>query len=109
MTLTREQIERALDHLRSDYPEPMTAEDRESYYLVLRHFRQGELLRALEKLPPETRPDPDLLLRVVMEARPAPFPGPRTRGGRPGRASPEFVYGVIEQAREDLNRVRDAV
>lgn len=99
MTLTREQIERALDHLRSDYPEPMSAEEREDYYLVLQHFRPGELMHALEKLPTDHRPSAWTLIQTVMEARP---------GQRIGKPDPFFVKAVIERARRDL-RVRDAV
>lgn len=99
MTLTPKQIDRALDHLRNEYPEPMSVADRDDYYDVLTHFRSGELLLALEKLAVDSRPSPDTLLRTVMEARP---------GHRPGRPDPAFVKHVIDQARRDLG-VRDAV
>lgn len=107
-TLTSEQVARALNHLRSEYPEPMSALEREDYYDVLTHLHPGELSQALSKMSADRRPPPDALLRAVMEARPASLPGPRTRGGKPGKAAPEFVYGVIELARQDLARVREA-
>lgn len=98
-TLTTKQVARAIDHLRSDYPDPMSSAQRDDYEDVLSHLHPGEMMKALESLPLDRRPTPETLLQTVMDSRP---------GHRPGKPDPEFVKEVIDQARRDLG-IRDAV
>jgi hypothetical protein len=99
-TLTSKQVVRALDHLRSDYPDPMSSAEQDDYEDVLSHLRPGELLRALEALPLDHRPTAETLLQTVMESRP---------GHRLGKPDPAFVKEIINQARRELERIPDAV